>query len=111
MPTYFCPCQTASSVSKAFFNLKAARQINPDEPVQSVQATVVSRTVKPNNDAYRTDPWLYLAIFRLEDGTEVELQTGEAAYGTLKEETKGRLSYQSTLLLSFTPSNGKGGSL
>lgn len=101
MPTYYCPCQTAISASNALFNLKKAKDLSCDSPEQTEAVTVEARTVKPNNDAYRTHPWLYLVTFRPETGESFQLEVTEDQYKQLKEGANLSVTRQGSRLVRF----------
>lgn len=99
-----CPCTMGNSISKALFGLRDVKKLNCDEPEQTAQGMVLSKTVKRTNQItnFQESPWLYLVTFRLENGDELQLRVSEDAYGVLKEETHWTLSWQGEELLSFT---------
>ncbi|MBR2044836.1 MAG: DUF2500 family protein [Agathobacter sp.] len=76
----------------------------PKKSEQTCQATIKSKRVEYSNTPqiyYRGNRWNYLVTFECEDGTTVELHTTESAYGQLKEEMIGKLTYQNDNLISF----------
>lgn len=97
-----CPCTLGNSVSKALFGLRDVKKLNCDEPEQKANAKLLSRKVQHANTMYHEDPWLYLVVFHLDNGEELELKTTEQLYGTLKEGTSGELTWQGEMLVSFS---------
>ena len=99
-----CPCTLGNSVSGALFNLRNAKKLNEEHPVQESAATVLSRRVDTVYSLTRSSSsWAYLVKFRLETGEEPELKTTEGIYGTLKEGLSGRLIWQGDAIVSFDP--------
>lgn len=96
-----CPCTLGNSVSAALGNLKKAKRLNPDQPTQTSDATVLSRRVVRRNEMFEQNPWAYLVRFRLENEEEMELEVPESMYGNLNEETCGTLSWRENKLLDF----------
>lgn len=96
-----CPCTLGNSVSAALSNLKKAKRSNPDRPKQTASASLLSRRVVRRNEMFENDPWLYLAMFRLEDGEELELRTIEEVYRQLTEGSSGTLVWCGDELVSF----------
>lgn len=96
-----CPCTFGNSISKALFNLRDAKKLNSCAPEQTSRATVLSRSVRHHNSIYHEAPWQYLVTFRLENGEEKELTTTEEIYTTLKEDSRGMLTWQESQLISF----------
>lgn len=99
-----CPCTMGNSISKALFGMRDVKKLNCDEPEQTASATVLSRTVRRTNQItnFQESPWLYLAVFRLENGEELELRVSEEAYGALKDGTEWRITWQDKELVSFS---------
>ena len=99
-----CPCTMGSSISGALFNLRNAKKLNEEHPVQEHAATVLSRRVDTVYSLTRSSSsWAYLVKFRLETGEEPELKTTEELYGTLKEGLSGKLTWQGDAMVSFQP--------
>lgn len=96
-----CPCTLGNSVSAALGNLKKAKRLNPDQPTQTAPAAVLSRRVVRRNEMFENDPWLYLAMFRLESGEEIELRVTKEAYRQLTEGCSGTLVWCGEELVSF----------
>lgn len=96
-----CPCTFGNSISQALNNLRDAKKLNCDEPEQSSPAAVLSRRVSHNNSIYHESPWLYQVTFRLEGGGEIELNTTEETYGTLKEGLAGELTWKEDRIVGF----------
>lgn len=98
-----CPCTFGNNISKALFGLRDVKKLNCDEPEQTASATILSRTVQHSNSIvnYQESPWLYQVTFRLENGEELQLQTTEELYGTLKENTAGSLTWRGEELVKF----------
>lgn len=99
-----CPCTMGSSISGALFNLRNAKKLNEEHPVQEASAAVLSRRVDTVYSLTRSgSSWAYLVKFRLETGEEPELKTTEELYGTLKEGLSGKLTWQGNAIVSFQP--------
>lgn len=98
-----CPCTMGNSISKALFGMRDAKKLNHEEPEQTAKATVLSRTVERTNQItnFQESPWLYLAVFRLESGEELQLKTTEEAFPQLKDETAWTITWQGGELISF----------
>ena len=98
-----CPCTMGNSISKALFGMRDAKKLNSDEPEQTAKAAVLSRTVERTNSitSFQESPWLYLAVFRLENGEELQLKVKEADFPQLKEDTSWTITWQGDELLSF----------
>lgn len=61
------------------------------------EATVVSRRIQWGRQHSRGSVgWNYLVTFRLGDGEELELNTGEEEYNSLPEGLRGVLRWQNT---------------
>ena len=99
-----CPCTMGSSISGALFNLRNAKKLNEEHPVQEASATVLSRRVDTVYSLTRSSSsWAYLVKFRLETGEEPELKTTEELYSTFKEQLTGKLTWQGDTIVSFNP--------
>ena len=97
-----CPCTMGSSISGALFNLRNAKKLNEEHPVQEASATVLSRRVDTVYSLTRSSSsWAYLVKFRLESGEEPELKATEAQYKELKEGLGGTLAWQSDSVISI----------
>lgn len=96
-----CPCTFGNSISAALGNLKNAKRLNPERVKQTSPAELISRRVVRRNEMFEHDPWLYLALFRLESGEEMELRTTEEAYGQLTEGSSGTLVWCDNELVCF----------
>lgn len=96
-----CPCTLGNSVSAALSHLKKAKRLNPDREKQTAPAKLISRRVVRRNEMFENDPWLYLAVFRLESGEEMELRTSEEAYRQLTDGSSGTLVWCDEELVSF----------
>ena len=97
-----CPCTLGNSVSGALFNLRNAKKLNEEHPVQEHAATVLSRRVDTVYSLTRSgSSWAYLVTFRLENGEEAELRTEEADYKKLKEGISLSVTWKGDLLTSF----------
>ncbi len=97
-----CPCTLGNSVSGALFNLRKAKKLNEEHPVQESAATVLSRRVDTVYSLTRSSSsWAYLVKFRLESGEEPELNTTEEGYATFKEGLAGKLTWQGATVVSF----------
>lgn len=97
-----CPCTMGNSVSGALFNLRNAKKLNEEHPVQEASAAVLSRRVDTVYSLTRSSSsWAYLVKFRLESGEEPELKTTEEMYGTLKEGRSGKLTWQGDTITTF----------
>lgn len=67
-------------------------------------ATVSSRRVEHarfSGGKYSGQNWNYLVTFRLSDGEQLELYTGESEYHQLKEGLSGQLSWHRDNFVSF----------
>lgn len=67
-------------------------------------ATVASRRVEHarfSGSKYSGQNWNYLVTFRLADGEEIELYTGQSEYRQLKEGLAGQLSWHRDNFVSF----------
>lgn len=96
-----CPCTMGNSIANALNNLRNAKKLNHCEPEQTSSAALISRTVKHAHTINHESPYLYLAVFRLENGEELELKTTEEAYAKLKDGTTGTLTWQGEDLVTF----------
>lgn len=96
-----CPCTLGSSVSAALGNLKKAKRLNQKQPTNTAPATVLSRRVVRRNEMFENAPWLYLALFRLENGEEMELRITEESYRQLAEGSSGTLVWYEDTLVTF----------
>lgn len=97
-----CPCTLGNSVSGALFNLRNAKKLNEEHPVQTAAATVLSRRVDTVYSLTRSSSsWAYLVKFRLESGEEPELKTTEAQYAGFKEGLTGKLTWQGDSVTAF----------
>ena len=97
-----CPCTMGNSISGALFNLRNAKKLNEEHPVQESAATVVSRRVDTVYSLTRSSSsWAYLVKFRLETGEEIELKTGEELYRNFAEGLTGRLTWQGDTVVAL----------
>ena len=97
-----CPCTMGNSVAGALFNLRNAKKLNEEHPVQESSATVLSRRVDTVYSLTRSSSsWAYLIKFRLESGEEPELKTTEELYASFREGIRGKLTWQADTILSF----------
>ena len=96
-----CPCTFGNSISAALGNLKNAKRLNPDREKQTAPAELISRRVVRRNEMFENDPWLYLAMFRLENGGEMELRTTEEVDRQLTDGSRGTLVWCGDELVSF----------
>ena len=68
-----CPCTLGNSVSGALFNLRNAKKLSEEHPLQEAGATVLSRRVDTVYSLTRSSSsWAYLVKFRMETGEEPE---------------------------------------
>ena len=59
-----CPCTMGSSISGALFNLRNAKKLNEEHPVQEASAAVLSRRVDTVYSLTRSSSsWAYLIKF------------------------------------------------
>ena len=73
-----CPCTLGNSVSGALFNLRNAKKLSEEHPLQEAGATVLSRRVDTVYSLTRSSSsWAYLVKFRMETGEEPEMKTTE----------------------------------
>lgn len=102
MPQVCLNCQFVSSLASACSNLKKSR--NAGEPEQCGSAQVLSRRVERRKEVLErgSSLWRFLVRFRLEDGTEPELEVREEAYGALKEDACFRITWQADQLKAFS---------
>lgn len=97
-----CPCTMGNSVAGALFNLRNAKKLNEEHPVQESSATVLSRRVDTVYSLTRSSSsWAYLVKFRLENGEELELNTTEEQYKQFKEGLTGKLTWQGNSVVCF----------
>lgn len=78
-------------------------------PKVKCQAVTKSKRMEYSNTPqiyYRGNRWDYLITFIKEDGSEVELYTGEANYDMFDDGDKGTLTYQGDKLLEFVWDKG-----
>lgn len=67
-------------------------------------ATVLSHRVEPANVASQwSNNWSYLVLFRLSDGSELELYTTEGEYHQLNDGESGLLTWEKENLCHFDP--------
>ncbi len=97
-----CPCTMGNSVAGALFNLRNAKKLNEEHPLQESSALVLSRRVDTVYSLTRSDSsWAYLVKFRLESGEETELKVTETQYKDLKEGLSVNLSWQGDTITAF----------
>lgn len=97
-----CPCTLGNSVSGALFNLRNAKKLSEEHPLQEAVATVLSRRVDTVYSLTRSSSsWAYLVKFRLESGEEPELKTTEEQYKIFKEGLTGKLTWQGDAVSAF----------
>ena len=81
------------------------REKKTDEPEHTAPATLVSRRVQSGNPirSGRSSGlgYTYLALFRLEDGTETELYAHDQEWGALVDGTSGVLTWKGPYFVSF----------
>lgn len=97
-----CPCTMGNSVAGALFNLRNAKKLNEEHPLQESSALVLSRRVDTVYSLTRSDSsWAYLVKFRLESGEETELKVTETQYKDLKEGLSVNLSWQGDTVTAY----------
>lgn len=97
-----CPCTLGNSISAALGNLKKAKRLNPEVEDQTSVAAVVSRRVVRRNEMFEQDPWAYLVTFRLENGSETELEVPQEQYKAMQEGLDGTLVWRENKLIAFS---------
>lgn len=96
-----CPCTLGNSVSQALNNLRKAKKLNQELPVQSGIGTVLSRRVDTVYSLSKSDSsWGYFVKF-LVDQNETELRTTEENYRHFTEGTVFQIIWQGDTLTAF----------
>ena len=98
-----CPCTLGNSVSSALFNLRNAKKLNEEHPVQEAPATILPRRVDTVYSLTRSSSsWAYLVKFRLETGEEPELKTTEENYRCFPEGCRLSITWKGDTVIAFT---------
>ena len=75
------------------------------EKTETASARVVSKRsgTEPRSRIYRTPATVYVAVFRLDDGRELELSLEGADFAALREGARGTLTWRGKEFLRFKP--------
>ena len=83
------------------------REKKTKEPERTAPATLLSRRVQSGNPirSGRSSGmgYTYVALFRLEDGTELELYAHDHEWGGLTDGTEGILTWKGPYFVNFDP--------